>query len=227
MAVTIPFTKMVGAGNDFVIIDTTRSALPSRARQWPAISKALCDRHRGIGADGVLVLEPSDAADVAMRVFNPDGSEAQMCGNGARCVARYLTQDARGTTRDARGRRVTIETQAGILCAQVKGRRIAMRMTDPTELELGLALDVGRRKVRLGFVNTGVPHAVVPVERLDQLDVSRLGRLLRYHRLFSPRGSNVNFIQADPKRTNRVRVRTYERGVEDETLACAYRESLR
>ncbi len=221
----IPFTKMVGTGNDFVIVDTVRHPLPSLRRQWPALSRALCDRHTGIGADGVLVLEPSRVAEIRMRVFNPDGSEAEMCGNGARCVARYLADRvrrpaSRGPRATDRAKQVTIKTRAGVVSAAVRGERVAMRMTDPTGLRLGLALSAGGRTLRLGFVNTGVPHAVVPVERIDQVDVNRLGRALRHHRAFSPRGSNVNFIQMDARRPNRLRVRTYERGVEDETLAC-------
>ncbi|MBI1992304.1 MAG: diaminopimelate epimerase [Candidatus Omnitrophica bacterium] len=210
----IPFTKMAGAGNDFIIVDARRHQLAPLTRQWPAISRSLCDRHTGIGADGLLVLEMSRRANVKMRVFNSDGSEAEMCGNGARCVARYIAQGARGAS-------VSIETRAGVVEATVRGDEVAMRMMDPTGLRLGLSLDVGGRTVRLlGFVNTGVPHAVVPVKRIDSIDVTRIGRALRYHRAFAPRGSNVNFVQADAKRTNRLRVRTYERGVEEETLAC-------
>ncbi len=213
----IPFTKMVGTGNDFVVVDAVRHPQPFLASQWRAISQAVCDRHTGIGADGLLVLERSRAADVKMRVFNPDGSEAQMCGNGARCVARYLT--GQGSGRKGRSP-ITIETKAGIVQARAQGNRVAIRMTDPTSLRLGLTLTAADQTFRLGCVNTGVPHAVVPVKRLEAVDVTRIGRTLRCHRAFSPRGSNVNFIQADPRRLNRIRIRTYERGVEAETLAC-------
>jgi diaminopimelate epimerase len=213
----IRFTKMVGAGNDFVVVDTVRHPQPSLAPRWRAISQAVCDRHAGIGADGLLVLQRSRAAQVRMRVFNPDGSEAEMCGNGARCVALYLAGQGSGR----RGRSpVTIETSAGIVRAQVRGNRVAMRLADPTALRLGLTLTAADRTFRLGCVNTGVPHAVVPVERLEAVDVARIGRALRHHRAFAPRGSNVNFIQADPRRPHRLRIRTYERGVEQETLAC-------
>ena len=220
MTTRIPFTKMVGTGNDFIVVDARRKPLSAMARRWPPVSQALCDRHEGIGADGVLVLERSASADVKMRVFNPDGSEAEMCGNGARCVALYLSQVKSGKWKVARKKPVRIESKAGVLSAQVAGGRVAMRMTDPTGLRLDLSLDADRRPIRAGFVNTGVPHLVVPVADLEAVDVRGLGRALRSHREFAPQGTNVNFIQPDGARSGRLRIRTYERGVEDETLAC-------
>lgn len=213
MKTTIPFTKMVGTGNDFVVVDTSRHPLPSLKGQWSAVSKALCDRHTGVGADGVLVLERSRVADVRMRVFNPDGSEAEMCGNGARCVALYRSQQTAAST-------VKIETLAGALEATVRGTRVAMRMTDPVNIRLDFSVDLCGRPIRMSTVDTGVPHAVVPVDAINHVDVARDGRALRLHQAFAPRGTNVNFIQADPGRPNRLRIRTYERGVEEETLAC-------
>ena len=210
----IPFAKMVGTGNDFVVVDARRRRVAQLAKAWPVLSRAACNRRTGIGADGLLVLEPSRGAEIRMRVFNPDGSEADMCGNGARCVARYLRAGA-GTERP-----VTIETKAGVLSATVRGHRVATRMTDPIGLELTHSLKGDRGRRRIGFINTGVPHAVVPVQRLDDVDVERLGRVLRYHRSFLPGGANVDFIQPDPRRKNYLRVRTYERGVEGETPAC-------
>ncbi|MBI2104187.1 MAG: diaminopimelate epimerase [Candidatus Omnitrophica bacterium] len=223
--VPIPFTKMVGTGNDFVVVDAVARSFGRLRARWGAVSRALCDRHAGIGADGLLVLERSPRADVRMRVFNPDGSEAEMCGNGARCVARYLQERIR---RRGDGKApVTIETRAGLIAAKVLGRpaadgarRVAMRMTDPTGLRLEMSLPVEGRRLRLGFVNAGVPHAVVSVASLDAVDVARLGRLIRRHRAFAPAGANVNFIQPDARHPSRLRVRTYERGVEGETLAC-------
>ncbi len=209
----IPFTKMVGTGNDFVVVDARRLRRSSLKKAWPKISVRVCDRRRGVGADGLLVLEPSRAAHVRMRIFNPDGSEAQMCGNGARCVALYLQGRARKGS-------VTIETGSGIVSGTVHGQQVAMRMTDPTELRLDRPVTVDRTRRRIGFINTGVPHAVVPVTRLDEIDVERLGRALRHHRAFSPRGANIDFIQPDARRNDYLRVRTYERGVEAETLAC-------
>lgn len=211
---TIPFTKVVGAGNDFIVVDTVAHRdLVSLKTQWSAISKTLCDRHTGIGADGVLVLERSPRANVRMRIFNADGSEAEMCGNGARCVARYAVNG--GTSRTVR-----IDTKAGLLSANVRGGQVAMRMTDPTSLRTNGVVRVDGRAYAFGSVNTGVPHVVIPMTQLDRVDVEAVGRRIRSHRMFAPRGTNVNFIQADPTRANRVRVRTYERGVEGETLAC-------
>lgn len=217
---TIPFTKLVGTGNDFVIVDTRRHPLGSLNTQWRAVSRALCDRRLGIGADGLLVLEPSRVADVKMRVWNPDGSEATMCGNGARCVALYLNRTRVGAGHVARGKAIVIETKAGMITANAQGKRVAIRMPEPTALQLGLALRAGQQRFRAGFVNTGVPHLVIPVSALDQLDVNRIGRILRSHPQFAPAGTNVDFVQRDECRPNRLRVRTYERGVEGETLAC-------
>ena len=209
----ISFTKMVGTGNDFIVIDARHPRLASLASAWPAVSRMVCDRRTGIGADGLLILEPSRVARIRMRVFNPDGTEARMCGNGARCVALYLQRGS--------GRRfVTVETKAGVVSGAVHGRRVAMRMTDPTQVQLDRPLTPGRGRHRIGFINTGVPHAVVPVTRLDAVDVEGLGRALRRHHAFSPAGANVDFIQPDARRKDYLRVRTYERGVEGETLAC-------
>ena len=204
----ISFTKMVGTGNDFIVVDARRLSAHAVNGRWSSASRALCDRHTGIGADGILVLERSPRADIRMRVFNPDGSEAEMCGNGARCVAKYL------------GRASTIDTQAGVLSARVRGDRVAMRMTDPRGLRLGQSVRANGRRVAFGFVDTGVPHAVVTMPSVDRVDVRGLGRALRTHRAFAPRGTNVDFIQPIAGRPNRIKIRTYERGVEDETLAC-------
>src|SRR3989338_6203306 len=167
MSRAIPFTKMVSAGNDFLVVDARR--LPSAP--WHRVSRALCDRHQGIGADGLLVLERSAKANVRMRVFNPDGSEANMCGNGARCVALYLKR-----------RHVTIETNAGVLAGTVQRDRVAMRLTDPTDIRRDVSVRVNGRAARATCLDTGVPHAVVPVTQLDRIDVNEAGRALRVHR---------------------------------------------
>lgn len=212
---TIPFTKVVGSGNDFVLVDARNRRVKLPSKQWPSIAQAWCDRHKGVGADGVLVLGPSKKADVAMRIFNADGSEAEMCGNGARCVVVYVDQARRG-----KKGHVTLQTLAGVLSAKVRGNQVAMRMTNSTDLRPYFTLNVEGQSLKMGFVNTGVPHAVVPVEGLETVDVEYLGRTLRNHAHFAPKGTNVNFIQADPKDADHITVRTYERGVESETLAC-------
>jgi len=215
--ITVPFTKMVGTGNDFIVMDARRGLLARRHLSWREASRVLCDRHVGIGADGVLVLERSTKADARMRVFNPDGSEAEMCGNGARCVALYLASSGQRAASSS-ARHMTIETKAGVMSAAVRRNRVAMRMTNPRGIKLNMRVTANGRRWRLGFVNTGVPHVVIPVPAVDRIDVEQVGRALRYHRAFAPRGSNVDFIQ--PTRRNALRVRTYERGVEGETLAC-------
>jgi len=207
----LAFTKMVGTGNDFLVVDVRRRRPGGLATRWPAASRALCHRQRGVGADGMLVLEPSTRADLRMRIFNADGTEAEMCGNGARCVALYASNGHR---------RLTIETRGGLVSAEVRGGRVAMRMPEPTELEQGTRLTVGGRSYRMDRINTGVPHVIVPVSSLEGVDVDRLGRAIRRHPRFAPRGTNVNFIQRDPHHPDALRIRTYERGVEGETLAC-------
>jgi diaminopimelate epimerase len=202
---------MVAAGNDFLVVDTRRHPLRALAGQWGRIAHALCDRHAGVGADGVLVLESSRAATVRMRLFNPDGSEGAMCGNGARCVARAVATGARPAV-------VRIETAAGLVIATVRGGHVRMRLPDPTHLRSDLAVTVSGRRLRLTYLNTGVPHAVVRVGNLDRVDVPVLGRALRFHRAFGRQGANVDFIE--PAEAGRLRIRTYERGVEAETLAC-------
>ena len=230
----VPFTKIVATGNDFVLVDARINGIAGRKASWPALSKSLCERRRGIGADGLLVLEHSKSADVRMRIFNPDGSEAQMCGNGARCAALYLKQATRGpstalgagTRHATRRRRVSIETEAGIVGASVRGNRVALEMMQPKAIQpvVSLRLDDNRR-LTLGYINTGVPHAVIPIQShdlkaLDEVDVNVIGRAVRFHTRFAPDGTNVDFMQPDPRDSNLIRVRTYERGVEAETLAC-------
>jgi diaminopimelate epimerase len=203
------FTKMNGAGNDFVLIDNRAGNVHLNRDQIAT----LCNRHRGIGADGILLLEkPSNRTDFRMRYFNADGGEAEMCGNGARCFARFANKVAGAQDK------ISFETLAGVISAQLNGNLVTLQMTEPTDLRLNVKLPVGGRNRTVDFVNSGVPHVVIPVSRIDDVDVRREGALIRYHEMFSPKGANVNFIE---KRADwKIAVRTYERGVEDETLAC-------
>ena len=203
------FTKMNGAGNDFILIDNRAGDIHLDRNQ---IAR-LCDRHRGIGADGVLLLEePSNHADFRMRYFNADGGEAEMCGNGARCFARFANQAAGAP------RKISFETPAGVIAAELAGDLVTLQMTEPTDLRLSINLPVADQNKAVHFINSGVPHVVIPVSRIDDVDVRREGSVVRYHKMFSPNGTNVNFIERrGPKK---IAVRTYERGVEDETLAC-------
>jgi diaminopimelate epimerase len=203
------FTKMNGAGNDFILIDNRAGGIHLNRSQ---IAR-LCDRHRGIGADGILVLEnPADHADFRMRYFNADGGEAEMCGNGARCFARFANKIA--GAQDT----ISFETPAGVISAKLIDDLVTLRMTEPTDLRLNVKLRVADQDKAVHFINSGVPHVVIPVSQIGDVDVRREGAAVRYHEVFSPKGANVNFIER--RGANKIAVRTYERGVEDETLAC-------
>src|SRR5215469_11216178 len=203
------FAKMNGAGNDFILFDNRTGSIDLDRNQ---ITR-LCDRHRGIGADGVLLLEkPTNRADFRMRYFNADGGEAEMCGNGARCFARFANKVGREKAK------ISFETPAGVISAELKGDLVTLRMTEPTDLRLLVDLSTANENKAIHFINSGVPHVVIPVAKIDDADVRREGAAIRYHKMFSPNGTNVNFIEK--RGPNRIAIRTYERGVEDETLAC-------
>src|SRR5438034_5555613 len=172
------FTKMNGAGNDFVLIDNRAGSV----RLTPAQIERICDRHRGIGADGVLLLEESsNSADFRMRYYNRDGGEAEMCGNGARCFARFANKVA-----GARGK-FSFETPAGVIGAELHGDLVTLQMTEPTDLRLNITLPVANEDKSVHFINSGVPHVVIPVSRIDDVDVRREGSAIRYHKMFSPK----------------------------------------
>ena len=203
------FTKMNGAGNDFVMIDNRAGDLRLSSEQ---ISR-LCDRNRGIGADGVLVVErPTNGADFRMRYYNADGGEAEMCGNGARCFARYANR-LTGPIDN-----LSFETPAGVIGAEIRGELVRLQMSQPKDLQLGINIPLTGQKVSAHFVNSGVPHVVVPVEDLENLNVRGIGLTVRHHDLFAPKGANVNFLKRTSDR--QISIRTFERGVENETLAC-------
>lgn len=206
----IPFFKMCGSGNDFIIVDNRGHALPEAG--LPDLARRLCARTMSLGADGFVVVEASATADFRWHFFNSDGSRADMCGNAARCVARFacLTGIA--------GQGLSFDTGAGVIAARVTGDRVKVRMTDPREMESGLTLETSRGLVALSRIHTGVPHVVVSVTDVARADVLGLGRELRYHPAFAPAGTNVNFAAVDG--AGQIHNRTYERGVEGETLAC-------
>ena len=203
----IPFTKMHGAGNDFILVDDRTG------RNFPVDDKAfihrICSRRTGIGSDGIILLQPSDIADVRMRFINPDGGEQDMCGNAARCVAR-LAYD-----RGMAAAKMVIETGAGSVEAEVTQDEVCLYLTDPSELRLDVPVDM---EWTVDFVNTGVPHAVAWVDDVEKIDLPTAGRALRYHRFFEPAGTNADFARVEADGT--LTLRTYERGVEGETLAC-------
>ncbi len=206
----ISFTKMVASGNDFAIIERSPQSIINSPQ---ILARRICDRKFGVGADGLLLLGKSKIADVKMRIFNPDGSEAEMCGNGARCLALY----AKRYTLNAK-HKITIETKAGIIESEVKNENVKIKLTDPKGIKLDVPIKINNRILKINFINTGVPHAVIFVEGLDKVDIVNLGRQVRYHKAFVPEGTNVDFVEA--LSNGSIKVRTYERGVEDETLAC-------
>jgi diaminopimelate epimerase len=197
----IKFTKMVASGNDFVIMEARP---PGNTR---GLAKMVSDRRFGIGADGLLVLEKSRKADMRMKIFNADGSEAQMCGNGARCAALYLGK-----------KRSRLETAAGTIECEINQDNVRIKLTDPKGIKLDVPIKAYGRNLKINLINTGVPHAVIFVEGLDEIHVSSIGRRIRYHKRFAFEGTNVDFVEVLGK--DNISLRTYERGVEDETLAC-------
>ena len=205
----IHFWKMNGAGNDFVMIDN-RDLRHNLSTEQIA---ALCDRHRGVGADGLLAVEPAEGgSDFRMRYYNADGGEAEMCGNGARCFARFANMLNGWNLTD-----IKFDTPAGVIGATYHGDNVRIAMSDPHSQRMGLSLDVAGHQKTVHFVNTGVPHAVVVVDDLDAVPVREWGAALRYHTEFQPKGTNANFLKVTDEG---ISIRTYERGVEDETLAC-------
>lgn len=203
------FTKMNGAGNDFVMIDNRAGDVDLDRAQIARI----CDRHRGIGADGILLLEKtSNGSDFRMRYYNADGGEAEMCGNGARCFARFAKKIA------GAGEKISFETPAGVIGARLHDDLVTLTMSEPSDLRRSVPLSINGEETVVHCINTGVPHVVVPVARVDMVDVHTQGAAIRRHKMFSPKGTNVNFLEKrGPKR---IAIRTYERGVENETLAC-------
>jgi diaminopimelate epimerase len=205
----IEFTKAVATGNDFIVFD---GRTPDTNIRYPKLAKELCDRKRAIGADGLLVIEKTERADFRMRIFNPDGSEAEMCGNGSRCIALFAV------TKKIVPDEMTIDTLAGILKAEVKKNIVKVRLTEPKNIKWNMCLMIDKCPYKLNFVNTGVPHVIHFVDDIEKVNVKNLGSHIRHHGEFSPDGTNADFVEVSGK--NRIKIRTYERGVEDETLAC-------
>ncbi|MEM6821956.1 MAG: diaminopimelate epimerase [Verrucomicrobiota bacterium] len=208
----LKFWKMSGAGNDFVCLDNRSKKLKSTKRQ----RERLCHRQFGIGADGLLIIEtPRGKAqvDYVMRYYNADGGEAEMCGNGARCFARYVQKITR-----TRKKAISFSTPAGVIRAEYFGEQVRVDLTEVEGGRLNIPVKTSQGNMTVHYADTGVPHVVVPVKDAETTDIKKLGRELRFHKEFAPRGANVNFVQVLKKGS--VRVRTYERGVEGETLAC-------
>ncbi len=206
---TLSFTKMSGAGNDFIMVNNSMHSLPI---DWPSFAVRFCAPKTGIGADGVIVLSPDEETDFSFRIFNADGSEAEMCGNGARCAALFARRQGLA------GESMKFRTLAGIIGARIDNEDVAIQMTDPFDLDTGIGIEVRQERLEVHFINTGVPHAIVFTERIEEIPVKELGRSIRWHERFSPAGTNVDFVKV--LGLDSIHVRTYERGVEDETHAC-------
>lgn len=203
----IPFYKMEASGNDFVVMDARKRKLPDLKK----LTRAVCDRHLGIGADGLLLLENSRKADFRMRIVNADGSEAEMCGNGSRCLGLFAHQVLKFPAQ------ASMETLAGVIGLKIKQGQVTVRLSDPKDFKDRFTLPVDGKNFAVYFINTGVPHAVIMVDDLHTFPVESMGEKIRYHKAFAPAGTNVNFVQVISRK--KIRVRTYERGV-GETQAC-------
>ncbi len=209
----IEFVKAEACGNDFIIIDRLKLQTTNFKLQASRLAKELCQRKLSVGADGLLLIEASKRADFKMRIFNPDGTEVDMCGNGSRCAALYAHQK-----KMACGGKMVIETRAGNLQAEVKQDKVRIKLPHPKDLRLKFDLDIEGYAQNVSYINTGVPHIVCFVQELDNFNVGETGRAIRYHPEFQPEGINADFVEVLDK--SHIKVRTYERGVEQETLAC-------
>lgn len=215
----IGFTKMQASGNDFVVLEDN-----SKFKNKPALARKLCDRKFGIGADGLLFFGHTRASGFFFQIYNSDGTHPKMCGNGARCVALWANEKfppakAKRRAGKIKNEKFRIKTEAGILQAEVEKRNfVKIKMNKPKGLRLNFPLKVRDKKIKANFVIVGVPHVIIPVENADKVDVENTGRAVRFHRRFQPNGTNVNFVKV--LNSGRIKIRTYERGVEGETLSC-------
>ena len=214
----IKFTKMQATGNDFVVIEAKRN------RDWPTLAKAMCERRFGVGADGIILVMPSKKADIRMRMFNPDGSDAEACGNGTRCLVRYAVD--RGLVD---GREITIETLGGLRKARTIGKLIQVDMGEPIfkaglipvktnrDMVIDHPLNVDGRQLSLTCLSMGNPHAVAFIdEKVGEFPLEVLGPGVEHHPFFPKR---VNFEIANVIGKNKIRARVWERGA-GETLSC-------
>ncbi len=203
----IPFTKMAGTGNDFILIDNRSGFLQGDISR---LVRSMCARRVSVGADGLLLLEKSHIADFRMRYFNADGGEAEFCGNGARCMAWYAFHNSLA------GEKMSFESETGLRQAVVDGDEVTIDMPAPCDIRLGFSLPDAAGQAN--FLRVGVPHTVICVEQVDAIDVRTAGHAVRNMDMFKPEGTNVNFVQV--LGPGQLKVRTYERGVEDETYSC-------
>lgn len=209
----IPFFKMTGSGNDFILIDNR--ALGIDRERGRELARMACRRKISAGADGLILIENDPEVDFKWLFFNADGSEAEMCGNGSRCAARFAY--LKGIVGKEQ---ISFRTLAGIIEAEILGERVKVRMTRPHGMETDFCVEDVEGASCMHFINTGVPHVVwfMKADELERVNISELGRTLRFHPRFQPAGTNVNFCSITSP--HKMSIRTYERGVEGETLAC-------
>ncbi len=214
--IAVKFYKFNGAGNDFIIINNLQEHIAPE--YFPLLARTLCERHLSIGADGLMLVAPSDRADFRMEFYNSDGTAGEMCGNGARCICRY------GYEMGLSGETQTVETASGIVTGQrIDRRNYRIRLTDPSVIKPAFTIELDGDELECGYVelgDPGLPHAVVHIPGLASADRNALfdlGRRIRWHSAF-PKGANVNFYDFDGE--NSVCELTFERGVEDFTYAC-------
>jgi diaminopimelate epimerase len=215
---TIYFTKINGAGNDFILIDKNKN---TSLKITPELTRKICDRRKGIGADGVLVINPNKTYDFELEYFNADGSTGTLCGNGARCSIKYFLENYSNKKKETR-----------FLCNNeifegkaISSENIIFYLKDAEDIKLDIAVNLNNQKIIGDFLNTGSPHFVINWENISKFisgtfrnfDVKELGKKIRFAKEFKPEGTNVNFIKLTNKKNY---IRTYERGVENETLAC-------
>lgn len=212
--------KLTASANDFLLFYAEKKASTSFYRD---MARQCCRRRYSWGADGLLVIEKKKS--LYLRIFNPDGSEAEMCGNGARCAALWIYQYIKKSTKTSfltkagEVKAVLKRVSRGITSEFILSKAVVkLKMTDPKQIKVGLGLKVSSRILPFSFINTGVPHAVIFVGGLKEIDVDSVGRIVRYHKKFLPSGTNVDFVEFI--NDNFIQIRTYERGVEAETLAC-------
>ncbi|MCF7870467.1 MAG: diaminopimelate epimerase [Candidatus Omnitrophica bacterium] len=222
----IDFFKLQASGNDFILVDKGKFLKNKNKNYFSDFAKRYCPRKIGAGADGLLIVEAAKKDKFKMRIFNADGSEARMCGNGARCASLWSFYFSRRAPLSSQ--RAKLDTKAGVVETELIDKiksgknfvsaRLKIKTTKPYGLKENIPLKVMGRKIKVNFINTGVPHAVIFVEGLDKLDLEKIGPAIRFHRQFQPQGANVDFVEQ--LAGDKIKIRTYERGVEAETLAC-------
>ena len=209
----LEFYKMSASGNDFILIDNRDGKIYKRFRNIIEFIKKISRQHHSVGADGVILIEAArENNNFSWRFFNADGSEAEMCGNGGRCAARFANM------KGIAAEKMAFETMAGIIKAEVRGAKVKLQLTTPRDLKLDYPVKLEDKEIFINSVDTGVPHAVLVVKDIDYISVNELGSSIRYHKMFGKKGTNVNFVEIIDREN--VKLRTYERGVEGETYAC-------